>query len=43
MDYSRTSYRCARANDPNALHVSDRYVEDGSYVRLKAVTLGYQF
>lgn len=32
-----------RANDPNALHVSDRYVEDGSYVRLKAVTLGYQF
>jgi TonB-linked SusC/RagA family outer membrane protein len=32
-----------RANDPNALHVSDRYVEDGSYVRLKSVTLGYQF
>ncbi len=32
-----------RANDPNSLHVSDRFVEDGSYIRLKAVTLGYQF
>lgn len=32
-----------KANDANALHVSDRFVEDGSYIRLKAVTLGYQF
>ncbi|MBX9808416.1 MAG: TonB-dependent receptor, partial [Flavobacteriaceae bacterium] len=32
-----------KVNDANALHVSDRFVEDGSYVRLKAVTLGYQF
>ena len=32
-----------KANDPSTLHVSDRFVEDGSYVRLKAVTLGYQF
>ncbi|RKS99877.1 TonB-dependent receptor [Flavobacterium sp. 123] len=32
-----------KANDSNALHVSDRFVEDGSYIRLKAVTLGYQF
>lgn len=32
-----------RANDPNALHVSDRFVEDGSYVRIKAVTIGYKF
>ncbi|MDD2984790.1 TonB-dependent receptor [Flavobacterium sp.] len=32
-----------RVNDANSLHVSDRYVEDGSYVRLKAVTFGYQF
>lgn len=32
-----------KANDPEALHVSDRFVEDGSYVRIKAVTLGYNF
>lgn len=32
-----------KANDPNALRISDRYVEDGSYARLKAVTLGYKF
>ena len=32
-----------KANDASALHVSDRFVEDGSYIRLKAVTLGYQF
>lgn len=31
-----------KVNDANALHVSDRFVEDGSYIRLKAVTLGYQ-
>ncbi len=32
-----------KANEASALHVSDRFVEDGSYVRLKSVTLGYQF
>jgi hypothetical protein len=32
-----------KVNDASALHVSDRFVEDGSYIRLKAVTLGYQF
>lgn len=32
-----------KANEASALHVSDRFVEDGSYIRLKAVTLGYQF
>ncbi|MBK8554318.1 MAG: TonB-dependent receptor [Lewinellaceae bacterium] len=31
-----------RANDPNAVLASDRFVEDGSYVRLKSVTLAYQ-
>lgn len=30
-----------RANDPNAVLASDRFVEDGSYVRLKSVTLAY--
>lgn len=32
-----------KANDPNAMHISDRFVEDGSYLRLKSVTLGYNF
>ena len=32
-----------KANDASTLHVSDRFVEDGSFVRLKSVTLGYQF
>lgn len=32
-----------KANDPSALHISDRFVEDGSYIKLKAVTLGYNF
>ncbi|MCD0478830.1 SusC/RagA family TonB-linked outer membrane protein [Chryseobacterium sp. LC2016-29] len=32
-----------KANDTEALHISDRFVEDGSYVKLKAVTLGYNF
>lgn len=32
-----------KANDPNSLHISDRFVEDGSYIKLKAVTLGYNF
>lgn len=30
-----------RPNDPNAVLASDRFVEDGSYVRLKSVTLAY--
>lgn len=29
--------------DPNATLASSRFVEDGSYVRLKSVTLGYSF
>lgn len=32
-----------KANDPNAMHISDRFVEDGSYLKLKSVTLGYNF
>jgi len=32
-----------KANDPESLHISDRFVEDGSYIKLKAVTLGYNF
>lgn len=32
-----------RANDPNAVFASDRFIEDGSYVRLKSVTLAYNF
>ncbi|TXF79291.1 SusC/RagA family TonB-linked outer membrane protein [Chryseobacterium sp.] len=32
-----------KANDPNALHLSDRFIEDGSFIKLKAVTLGYNF
>ena len=32
-----------KVNDANSVHISDRFVEDGSYIRLKAVTLGYQF
>lgn len=30
-----------KANTSTALHISDRFIEDGSYIRLKAVTLGY--
>ena len=34
----------AAINDPNDNDAwSDRYIEDGSYIRLKAVTLGYTF
>lgn len=34
----------ATVNDPNDNdRISDRYVEDGSYVRLKNITLGYTF
>lgn len=32
-----------RANDPNAVLASSRFVEDGSYLRLKSVTLSYSF
>lgn len=32
-----------RANDPNAVLASDRFIEDGSYVRLKSVTIAYHF
>ena len=32
-----------RANSPSAMVISDRFVEDGSYVKLKSVTLGYNF
>lgn len=32
-----------KANDANSLHISDRFVEDGSFIKLKAVTLGYNF
>lgn len=32
-----------KVNDANAQHISDRFVEDGSYIRLKSVTLGYTF
>lgn len=32
-----------KAADPDALHISDRFVEDGSFIKLKAVTLGYNF
>jgi hypothetical protein len=34
----------ANGNDPNAnRRVSDRFVEDGSYIRLQNLTLGYNF
>lgn len=32
-----------KANDPDARYISDRFVEDGSYVKLKAATIGYNF
>lgn len=32
-----------RVNDLESVVVSDRFVEDGSYVRVKALTLGYNF
>lgn len=31
------------ANDPLAYQISDRWIEDGSYIRLKSLTLGYTF
>jgi len=34
----------ATGSDPNAnRRVSDRFIEDGSFVRLKNITLGYNF
>ena len=39
-----TGLPAAHLNDPNSnSRVSDRYVEDGSYLRLKNITLGYTF
>ncbi len=39
-----TSIPRASINDPNDNdRISDRYVEDGSYIRLKNITLGYTF
>ena len=32
-----------RANSSTALVISDRFIEDGSFVKLKSVTLGYNF
>lgn len=32
-----------RANSLSAMVISDRFVEDGSYIKLKSVTLGYNF
>ena len=32
-----------KANDLSSTLASDRFIEDGSYIRLKAVTLGYNF
>lgn len=31
------------ANDPTSTYISNRFVEDGSYVRLKGATLAYDF
>ena len=39
-----TDVPAARLNDPNDNdRISDRYVEDGSYIRLKNISLGYTF
>ncbi|MDE5491903.1 SusC/RagA family TonB-linked outer membrane protein [Elizabethkingia meningoseptica] len=32
-----------KAGDPSALTLSDRFVENGSYLRLKSATIGYNF
>lgn len=32
-----------RANSSTAMVISDRFIEDGTYVKLKSVTLGYNF
>lgn len=39
-----TNITAAHLNDPNEnSRVSDRYIEDGSYLRIKNITLGYTF
>lgn len=39
-----TNVPAAHLNDPNEnTRVSDRYIEDGSYLRVKNITLGYTF
>ena len=39
-----TGIPAAHLNDPNEnTRVSDRYIEDGSYLRVKNITLGYTF
>lgn len=39
---SPTSLPAVRLNDPNSnRRISDRYVEDGSYLRMKNITIGY--
>jgi len=32
-----------RANSSSAMAISDRFIEDGSFIKLKAATLGYNF
>lgn len=40
----QTKTPAARLNDPNDNdRISDRYIEDGSYIRIKNITLGYTF
>ncbi len=40
----QTKVPAARLNDPNDNdRISDRYIEDGSYLRIKNITLGYTF
>ena len=40
----QTKTPAARLNDPNDNdRISDRYIEDGSYLRIKNITLGYTF
>lgn len=40
----QTKTPAARLNDPNDNdRMSDRYIEDGSYLRIKNITLGYTF
>ena len=41
---SKTTVPRAIANDPNEnTRISSRYIEDGSYIRLKNIALGYNF
>lgn len=35
--------RAIQSDPNNNSRISDRYVEDGSYIRLKSITLGYTF